>query len=194
MIEFKIPLKGLRFFKFSLESEQLMFAGSRHLEVEAQTARDLVKAFGSLGFSFMTGCANGVDASFRKALSESRYEEQTVIACAFKKRLKEIKGLLSLFVVPDNLPPRAALAKRTLWMTSRCSLLVLFPTDPIGKGSLLAFKSAIFNSKPVFVVSKTKPNDSDLYSIYHSNLFGIVDGWWCIPPVYQKTGLCIEAV
>jgi hypothetical protein len=194
MIEFKIPVKGLRFFAFKLEAERLMFAGSRDLKVDEQTALDLVKAFGSLGFSFMTGCANGVDASFRKVLAGSEFEERTVIACAFKKRVQEIKGLLSLFVVPEGLPPRAALAKRTLWMTSRCSLLILFPSDPIGKGSALALKSAIYNSKPVFVVSKTKPKDSDLYTVYHSNLFGIVDGWWCIPPVYQKTGLCVEAV
>lgn len=194
MFEFKIPLKGLKFFTFKLESQRLMCAGSRHFEVERQIASSLVKAFGSLGFSFMTGCAGGVDASFRKALGESEYEEQSIIACAFKKRVKESNNILSLFVVPEGLPPRVALAKRTLWMTSRCSLLILFPSEPMGKGSLLAFKSAIYNSKPVFIVSKTKPKESDLYSVFPSNLFGIVDGWWCIPPIYQDTLLCVEAV
>jgi hypothetical protein len=194
MFEFHIPLKGSSFYSFKLEGSRLLFAGSRSFEVNEEQAKDLIKVFGSLGFSFMTGCATGVDASFRKALADSEYSSHTIIACAFKKRVSEVKGLQALFVVPDSLPPRAALAKRTLWMTGRCRLLILFPSDPIGKGSALAFKSAIYNNKPVFIVSKTKPRDSSLYSVYPSNLFGIVDGWWCIPPVYKKTGLCCEAV
>jgi hypothetical protein len=96
--------------------------------------------------------------------------------------------------VPDGLLPKVALAKRTLWMTSRCSLLVLFPSDPIGRGSALAFKSAIYNNKPVFVVTSTRPAESDLYSVYPSSLFGVVEGFWCIPPVYAETGLCYEQV
>ncbi|MBN2545512.1 MAG: hypothetical protein JXB50_06930 [Spirochaetes bacterium] len=64
----------------------------------------------------------------------------------------------------------------------------------MGKGLALVFKLAIYNNKPVFIVSKTKPKDSPLYSVYHSSLFGIIDGWWCVPPVYQETGLCVEAV
>ena len=105
MCEFKIPLKDLKFFTFKLESERLMLADSRHFEVDGQTATSLIKAFGSLGFSFMTGCANGVDASFKKALSYSDYKEKSIIACAFKKRVKEDDCLLSLFVVPEGLPP-----------------------------------------------------------------------------------------
>ena len=107
-------------------------------------------------------------------------------------RSARMRGLYPLYVVPEGLPARAALAKRTLWMTSRCTMLVLFPSDPIGKGSALAFKSAIMASKPVFIVTERRPKESDLYQVFPSNLFGIVSGYWCLPPVYGKTGLCYE--
>ncbi len=193
MISFSIPLES-GFFNFSVESGRVMFAGSRHGWVSRQTAGSLISAFGRLGFSFLTGCAKGVDESFRLALSESDYSDSTIVACAFKKRAEELKGIFTLFVVPDRLSPKVALAKRTLWMTGRCSLLVLFPSEPFGKGSSLAFKSSIYNNKPVFIVSKTKPKESSLYTVYQSNLFGVVDGFWCIPPVYADTGLCYETV
>ena len=194
MFEFHIPLKGSSFYSFRLDGSRLLFAGSRHFEVKPDIVGDLIKVFGSLGFTFMTGCASGVDESFRKALADSKYSANTIIACAFQKRVRDIKGLQALFVVPDGLHPSVALAKRTLWMTGRCSLLILFPSDPIGRGSALAFKSAIYNNKPVFIVSKTKPKPSSLYSVFSSNLFGIVDGFWCVPPVYKKTLLCSEAI
>ena len=191
MVSFSVPQKS-GFFNFSVESGRVMFAGSRHGSVSRQVASDLISAFGGLGFSFLTGCASGVDESFRLALSESAFSESSIIACAFKERAERLKGVFTLFVVPSGLSPKVALAKRTLWMTSRCSLLILFPSEPIGKGSELAFKSAICNNKPVFIVSKTKPQDSSLYTVISSNLFGVVDGFWCVPPVYADTGLCYE--
>lgn len=194
MVTFSVPLKDDRthFFNFAVNSGSVMFAGSRHLNIPHQVCSLLINAFGSLGLCFMTGCASGVDESFRKALALSEYKDSSIIACAFKRRAERLKDIYPLYVVPDGLAPRVALAKRTLWMTSRCSLLILFPSEPMGKGSALAFKSAIYNNKPVFIVSKTKPKESDLYTVLPSNLFGVVDGWWCIPPVYQKTGLCYE--
>ena len=182
------------FSSFSVETGSLLFAGSRYLDVPQQVCSDLISAFGRLGFSFITGCASGVDRSFRLALSLSEYTDKSIVACAFRNRAEKLKGILPLYVVPDGLVPRVALAKRTLWMTSRCSLEIIFPSEPMGRGSALAFKSAIFNNKPVFIVSKTKPNDSSLYTVLPSSLFGIVSGFWCVPPVYQKTGLCYEAV
>ena len=196
MITFQVPVRDNKtnsFFCFKVESGSVLFAGSRHLTINKQVCKDLISAFGSLGFCFTTGCARGVDQSFRLALSESDYKDSSLVACAFKNRADQLKDIYSLYVVPDGLHPKAALAKRTLWMTSRCSLLILFPSDPIGKGSALAFRSAIYNNKPVFIVSKTKPKESNLYTVMSSNLFGVVDGYWCIPPVYQKTGLCYEA-
>ena len=179
-------------FSFSVESSLLAFAGSRSMIVDPLTCKDLVSMFGSLGFSFITGCADGVDSSFRSAISDSDYLAMSIVACAFKSRYNSLKGVYPLYVVPDNIPPRAALARRTLWITSRFSMLILFPSDPISRGSALAFKSAIMNSKPVFVVTDKRPKDSSLYLVFRSNLFGIVNGFWCIPPVYSKTGLCYE--
>ena len=195
MVTFSIPSKDGEdkgFFSFNVETNAVLFAGSRNRFLSFQVCFDLINAFGKLGFSFITGCASGVDASFRSALLMSEHRKKSIVACAFKERAEKYKGLLPLFVVPDNLPPKVALAKWTLWMTSRCSLLVLFPSEPIGKGSALAFKSAILNNKPVFIVTDTRPAESSLYTVIPSNLFGVVDGFWCVPTVYQQTKMCYE--
>ena len=194
MVSFSIPLGKDEFFTFSIEPRCLVLAGSRKRFIDKQVCSDLISAFGSLGFSFLTGCAKGVDECFRHTLATSDYADTTIVACAFKERAQKLRGIYRLIVAPQGLPPRVALAKRTLWMTSRCTMLLLFPSDPIGKGSALAFKSAIMNNKPVFVVSSSRPKDSDLYSVYPSNLFGTVNGFWCVPPTYQDTGLCYEQV
>src|SRR4030042_4759685 len=116
MVRFSVPLKdaGKSFFNFSSEGGSVMFAGSRHLTVSKDTCSLLIKAFGSLGLCFMTGCASGVDESFRKALALSEYKDSSIIACAFKDRADKLKDIYSLYVVPDGLPPRVALAKRTV--------------------------------------------------------------------------------
>jgi hypothetical protein len=62
-----------------------------------------------------------LDKAFRSALSESDYTDRVIVACAFLQKIDDFKGIFSFFVVPQGLPPRVALAKRTLWMTSRCS-------------------------------------------------------------------------
>lgn len=187
MVTFSIP--DARFTSFDVKSGRVLFAGSRYTSIPHQICSDLIKAFGSLGFSFITGCASGVDASFRMAMQDSSFRHLSLVACAFRDRQERINFIHSLFVVPDNLPPKVALARRTLWMTSHCNLLVLFPfgyaqgkpSNPMGKGSILAFKSAIYNNKPVFVVSDVIPDDSNLYTIHKSNLFGVVQGFWCLP-------------
>jgi hypothetical protein len=196
MTTFSVPLPDKKggFFNFTVQGGAVLFAGSRYLTIPQRLCSDLIYQLGKLGFSFITGCANGVDNSFRQALAISDYKSYFITACAFKEKAKRFESYNALYVVPDGLPPKAALAKRTLWMTNKCSMLILFPSDPIGRGSALAFKSAIYNNKPVFVVSKTKPKESSLYTVLSSNLFGIVDGWWCVPPVYQDTGLSYEVV
>ena len=194
MISFSIPIKSggsSDFFDFTVDSHCVSFAGSRFLSVDQQTAKDLVNIFGSIGFSFLTGCANGVDSSFRSALAGSAYKERAIVALAFPDRACRCFDLNS-FVVSDGHPPRAALAKRTVWMCCRSSLLVLFPSTPIGKGSALAFRTAIKNNKPVFVVSETPPEESESYMILPSGLFGIAQGYWCIPEALKKTGLSNE--
>jgi len=196
MLGFSIPYDnkdGKRdFFSFSVERGPLLFAGSRHTSIDDRVCTGLINAFGSLNFTFLTGCAGGVDESFRKALGKSDYAHISIMACAFPDRIRLSQGILPLVVVPEGLPPRAALAKRTLWMTALCRLLVLFPSSPMGKGSSLAFRSAIMGSKPVFIVTKDRPKDSNLYRIFYSSLFGVVEGYWCIPYIYKDTGLCYQ--
>ena len=82
MLSFSIPVKSgntKKFFDFTVESRVLLFAGSRYLSVNNQTSSDLINAFGSIGFSFLIGCATGVDESFRKALSCSDYKDRTIV-------------------------------------------------------------------------------------------------------------------
>ena len=72
MLSFSVPT-DTGFFDFTSESRSILFAGSRHISINGQVCHDLISAFGSIGFSFLTGCAKGVDNSFRLALSESDY-------------------------------------------------------------------------------------------------------------------------
>jgi len=198
MVDFTIPLsdgeEDGRLMRFTVDNRCLLFAGSRHITLPHDLCHALVERAGSLEFGMMTGCASGVDRSFSIAIGQSQYKERAIVACAFRRRMKQVaEGLCALHVVPLGLPPKVALAKRTLWMTNMCTMLVLFPAHPMGPGSRLAFASAIMNEVPVFVVQDARPPESDLYGIYPSDLFGLIKGFWCVPPVYQETGLCYEA-
>ena len=129
MVEFSVPgvAGGREEFRFSVSGHMVLVAGSRHLEVDGRTCRDLLEGFHLAGFHFFLGCARGVDKSFRKALAESPFREEGFVACAFQSRaLRERSlGLYAQLVVPKGLAPAAALRRRTLWMVKRCSLLVL---------------------------------------------------------------------
>jgi hypothetical protein len=125
-------------------------------------------------------------------------QEKALVACAFPRR-KEYsfsKGLLATKVVPDNLSPKAALHRRTVWMVKRCCMVLLFPEDPAtgrwGKGSILAFKTALYHVKPVFVVATDPPKQSVHYLVFPANLFNIVDGFWVVPHPYEQGGTCDE--
>ena len=164
MLSFSVPHEK-DFFSFSVEIARVMFAGSRNMTVPRQTCKDLISAFGRLGFCFLTGCAKGVDESFRHALAEqSEYAESTIVACAFRERAERLKDVFTLMVVPEGLAPKVALAKRTLWMTSRCSVLILFPSDPIGRGSALSFQ--ISNSQQQTGIHRLKDKASREQSVY----------------------------
>jgi len=83
-----------------------------------------------------------------------------------------------------------------VWVVRRAGLLVLFPADPVfghwGKGSTLAFRTAVYNLKPVFVSAPTAPRPSPLYRIFPANLLGIVPGFWVVPHQIYKGGPCDE--
>ena len=171
------------------------FAGSRHGSVDPQVAGPLVGSLSSIGFSFFVGCAPGIDACFRDALS--RHESaKTIVACAFETRERKLSShrLCALTVVPDGLTPAAALHRRTVWMVRRASVLVLFPIDPHtgrwGKGSTLAFNTALYNLKPVFVVSNERPDPIPSFLVVAASLCDVVSGYWVLPYPEQQGGVC----
>jgi hypothetical protein len=183
---------------FSVPERAILVAGSRHGIVAPQTARELVDHVSRAGFGMLIGCAPGIDASFRQAVScNEEARETSFIACAFASRLAENEsaGLTASVVVPDGLSAAAALRRRTLWMVKRCVLLILFPDDPAtgrwGKGSRLAFTAALFQLKPVFVVTSKRPLDSPHHRIIADSFFGVMDGYWAVPHP-TELGTCDE--
>ena len=84
MVTFSVPIKEQEcgpnekeeYFRFSVPEKSVLFAGSRYLEVPQRTCRDLVQQFVNHGFSFLVGCADGVDRSFRRALAFSPYKDR----------------------------------------------------------------------------------------------------------------------
>jgi hypothetical protein len=204
MITFTVPVKTKRsqeagkHFRFSVPKRGVVLAGSRNLNLPQDHCSSMVDAFGNLGFSFFVGCAAGVDRSFRKALAASTWNDKTLVACAFKSRTTEKYsfGLYASKVVPDNLTPRAALHRRTVWMVKRCCMVLLFPEDPQnnswGKGSSLAFRTAMYHLKPVFVVTLKPPKESIHYRVISADLFGLVSGYWVVPHPYEEGGTCDE--
>jgi len=205
MVTFSIPetIRGKKhtqktFFSFSVLPTSVMFAGSRDAELPAELCKGLIEGFAQLGFSFYVGCASGVDACFRKALSHLAYRDISFVACAFASRTKPSVsyGLYASVVVPKNLSPKAALRRRTLWMVKRASLAVLFPQRPSdgswGRGSQLVFRACLYQLKPLFVVSSRRPPLSAHYRVLRSSLFGVVDGWWVVPHPVEEGGTCDE--
>ena len=186
--------------EFRIPARAALLAGSRNGFIDPQEAQRITAALASAGFSFLVGCATGVDACFRLTLAEREaWSESTFVACAFENRLRssESRGLFASVVVPDGLSPAAALRRRTLWMVKRASLLVLFPDDPLtgrwGRGSTLAFRAATEQLKPVFVVSSTAPPRSPIYRVAAARLFDVASGYWAVPhPV--AAGTCDEEV
>jgi len=185
-------------FRFSVPEVSVLFAGSRFLEVPLPTCRELVERFAGHGFNFFVGCAEGVDRSFRRTIAYSPYRHRCFVACAFPQRTSRFHtyGLFATVVVPNGLPPKAALHRRTLWMVKRCSLAVLFPERPgdrsWGKGSRLVFQSSLCHLKPLFVVCSTPPPRSVHYRVLPSKLFGVVEGYWVVPHPVSDGGTCDE--
>ncbi len=183
---------------FQVRQPVVAFAGSRRGFLPDSVTVPLAHAFHALDFSLLTGCAPGIDACFRRVMAKNPFEQQSMIACAFESRARrfETTGLLAIPVVPAGLSPVAALYRRTVWMVRRCGLLVLFPADPVfghwGKGSTLAFRTAVYNLKPVFISAPSAPPPSPLYRIFPGSLFGIISGFWVVPHQIYEGGPCDE--
>jgi len=206
MVTFSVPVSrtnslsvadGAGRFRFSVPQRAVMLAGSRNRQIPQSICTRLLSSFTWHGFSFFVGCAQGVDQCFRQAITGSPYKEHTLVACAFEQRVEfsYSRGLIATKVVPDNLPPKAALHRRTVWMAKRCAMLLLFPENPTtgkwGKGSTLAFETAIYTNKPVFVAEARPPKESNHYCVLPSRLFATVNGYWVIPHAYNG-GVCDE--
>ena len=208
MVTFSVPVKERggktgehekeSSFSFSVSDGAVLFAGSRYRCIPQKTCKELVHQFAACGFSFLVGCAEGVDRSFRKVLACTPYKDRCFVACAFAHRVKYSYsyGLYASVVVPRNLPPKAALHRRTIWMMKRCCMTVLFPENPRdnswGNGSKLVFRASMYHLKPVFVVCSTPPKNSIHYRVVSSNLFGVVEGYWVVPHPISDGGTCDE--
>ncbi len=167
---------------FRLRPQVVAFAGSRRSSLPEPVTEALVHVCYALDLTFLTGCASGIDGCFRRVLTHRPYRQRSMVACAFESRARRFSrhGIPAFAVVPQGLSPAAALHRRTVWLVRRCGLLVLFPAD-WGRGSTLAFRTAVYNLKPVFCVSPTAPPPSPLYRIFPASLFGIVSGFWVVP-------------
>ena len=200
MVTFQVPTHNTAVdpLVFSVPERVVLVAGSRHGVVAQETAAGLVEHLCKAGFGLLIGCAPGIDEGFRNAVSRDvEARETSFIACAFAGRVgeSEAQGLTARVVVPDGLSAAASLRRRTLWMVKRSVLLILFPDDPAtgrwGKGSRLAFTAALFQLKPVFVVTSKRPADSPHHRIIADSFFGIMDGYWAVPHP-TELGTCDE--
>ena len=185
MVTFSVPRSSIH---IRVRPQAVAFAGSRNGAVHRDTAAALVDGFHHLGFGFLTGCAPGIDRCFRSAfLSRPIFAERSIVACAFEDRARRfsVGEIFATTVVPAGLSPAAALHRRTIWVITHCSILVLHPDNPVsgrwGCGSRLAFDTARLHLKPVFVVTATPPKPSVGETVAASNLFGVVDGYWVVP-------------
>ncbi len=172
-------------YNFATQGHSILFAGSRHLNLQEHICYNLLSVFSSLGAHFLTGCARGIDACFRQAFIDLGYQNTSFVGCAFNRSAAKC-DVPAKKVVPNGLKPAVALAKRTVWLVNEADLLILFPSNPIGKGSALAFKTAVKKNKPVFIVQEHSPAPSDDYEVYQSSLFGLIHGFWVLPHVYQS--------
>ena len=183
---------------FQVPAGSAAFAGSRSRSVPQHITVALVRSVHAHGFSLMTGCAPGTDASFRSVLAQPEYARDSLIACAFPSRARRLgtRSLAAVTVVPHGLTAGQALARRTVWMVRRASFLVLFPEHPHtgrwGPGSTLAFRTAAHNLTPTFVAASAAPPDSLLYRIVPSQLFATVTGFWTVPHPVFTGGPCDE--
>ena len=163
------------------------FAGSRHGKIGECVDGTLIMALAARQFHVLVGCASGIDRCIREVIAGSALGKQCTVHCAFPSRVMEAEalGLKAVCRVSDVSSAAAALHWRTVLMVRECSLLVLFPDDPKtgtwGKGSRLAFNTAIQRHIPVFTVTAIPPLGTRQIQVEAGSLFGVIDGHWVIP-------------
>ena len=163
------------------------FAGSRRGRVAGDDSVSMVSALVRQGFQIAVGCAEGIDRCVRDSVAGSSLAKKCTVHCAFPSRAREAEalGLKAVCQVAGIASPAAALHWRTVLMVRECSLLVLFPDDPTtgtwGKGSRLAFNTAVQCHIPVFVVTTIPPLGTRQFKVETGSLFGVLDGHWVVP-------------
>ena len=103
--------------EFRIPARSALLAGSRNGFIDPEVAERVAGALAAAGFSFLVGCATGIDACFRLTLADRcEWSESTFVACAFADRVRSSvsRGLYASVVVPEGLSPAAALRRRTL--------------------------------------------------------------------------------
>lgn len=169
--------------KSSMHSSIMCFAGSRYGSIPQ--AAEFVSAMATHGASFLVGCAPGVDRSFRQALVG--YASRTTVHCAFPARARQIarSGLKAVCTAGNATSPAAALHHRTVGMISDCTSLILFPDNPRtgiwGRGSSLAFRTAVEQHKRVFVVTTIPPLATRHIRVVPASFCGVVSGYLVVP-------------
>src|SRR6056297_3545243 len=75
--------------EFRIPARAALLAGSRNGMIDPEVAERVIGALAAAGFSFLVGCATGVDACFRLTLAErEQWSESTFVACAFAGRVR----------------------------------------------------------------------------------------------------------
>ncbi len=154
-------------------------------------AKALVSKLASDGASFLVGCAGGVDSSFRQALVS--HASRTTVHCAFPDRARQIaqSGFKTVCRVGTTPSAAAALHRRTVGMVADCTSLVIFPDNPRsgtwGRGSSLAFRTAMQQNKRVFVVTAIPPLSARRTRVIPASLCGVVSGYLVVPANAEAT-------
>jgi len=184
MLSYSVPHK-VSFQDFDIEPI-VMFAGSRCGFVPKKITETLVSALAKEGFTFLVGCAKGIDYSFRLALSKCNMHKRSFVACAFVGRadIRNSLGLPAYLAVPEFMTPKAALHMRTVYLVDKTAIAIVFPDNPHtniwGRGSKLVIRECIKKGKPVFVVSNKILEESQEYKILPSTLYGTITGYWIL--------------
>jgi hypothetical protein len=199
MVRISVPVRGgveaQGAFRFRVQPLGVLLAGSRSGVLPEGLCRQVVRRLCTEGFSFLVGCAAGVDRTFRQALARENLAGKSFVACATRERLRRSCGLLASVVVPEGLSMGAALHRRTAWMVKRCCMAVLFPEGADGSwgpGSRLVLRAALEQLKPVFVASGPKPCIPAPAVLLPGSLYGLVEGWWVVPHPIHADGPCDE--
>ena len=194
MVTFQVA--GDAALQFNVAARSVLLAGSRCGQVEPSTCQALIEQFRRHGFGFFVAARPGwMPPSARRWLTQNAAPTR----CSSAARSASAHGAAGprdcspRRWCPRAPPPKAALARRTLWLVKRSSLVVLFPERPAdrqwGPGSRHVFRSSLYHLKPLFVVASRPPVAPAFCQVVASDLFATVDGYWVVPHTFRD-GFC----